>query len=87
MDTKDPIIITDAEWREIMEVPEVREGWGLESGDEVAFFKSNVYGVKFYFVSGGPEYCGDLYLLQGDGLEAPMALIRKSGALEMIRNS
>ncbi len=46
-------------------------------------FASRVYGVKFHFVSGGPGYVGDLFILQGDALSesAPIALIRKEGKL------
>ena len=35
-----------------------------------------MYGVKFDFVSGGPGYCGDLFIILGDYPGVPMALIR-----------
>ncbi len=36
------------------------------------------YCVKFDFVSGGPGYCGDLFIIQGDALSEapPVSLIR-----------
>ena len=40
-----------------------------------------VYGVKFDFVSGGPGYVGDRYILRGAVLGEPMVLIRKDGRL------
>lgn len=80
MSDNNPRIITSAEWREIVELPEVREAWGLadETPEE---FANKVYGAKFDFQSGGPGYCGDLYLLQGDALigELPMVLTRDRG--------
>lgn len=51
------------------------------SGDgeetSTAEFANAVYGVKFDFTSGGPGYCGDMFILMGDALSAPpMVLIR-----------
>ena len=79
-----PQEISIAEWEEIVQVPEIRESWGLE--DETAEqFAEFVYGAKFDFVSGGPGYFGDLYVLHGDALSGgPMALIRKDGRLEVV---
>ena len=83
MNKNKPIEISDTEWKEIMQVRDVREGWGIEDNEGIEDFKSMVYGVKFDFMSGGPGYQGDLFILQGDGLEAPMLLIRtKDGKLE-----
>lgn len=41
-------------------------------------FESLVYGAKFNYVSGGPGYVGDLFILQGDALteQSPMVLRR-----------
>jgi len=80
-----PEDISLAEWREIMEVQEVKESWGLtdETPEE---FAANVYAVKFDFVSGSPGYVGDLYIIQGDVLtgDAPFVLTRKDGLLHVI---
>lgn len=86
MNTK-PIEISDGEWDEIMKVPEVIEGWGLDGSLSSEDFKRCVYGVKFDFTSGGPGYCGDVFILLGDGLELPMTLYRDSkenGELTMV---
>jgi hypothetical protein len=81
-----PLEISMSEWQEIIQVPEVREYWGLtnESAQE---FAANVYGVKFHFVSGSPGYVGDLFILQGDALTdtPPMLLSRNNGLLQCIR--
>ncbi|HKQ06415.1 MAG TPA: hypothetical protein VJ464_14870 [Blastocatellia bacterium] len=80
-----PQEISLSEWAEIIQVPEVRESWGLndESPEE---FASNVYGVKFDFVSGSPGYIGDLYILQGDVLtgKVPLILGRYDGKLQPV---
>ena len=80
-----PFVISSSEWREIIQVPEVKEAWGLtaESPEE---FANIVYGVKFNFTSGTPGYVGDLFILQGDVLtgDAPMMLGRYGGQLQPI---
>ena len=78
-----PQEISPAEWKEIIQVPAVRESWGLED-ETPEEFADMVYGVKFDFVSGGPGYCGDLYVLHGGALGEPMSLIRKDGRLEVV---
>jgi len=52
-------------------VPAVREAWGLSEDVTPPEFASLVYGVRFNFVSGGPGYVGDLFVLQGDGIGEP----------------
>jgi hypothetical protein len=85
-DTK-PYPLTPAEWKEIMAVRAVREGWGIEDDETVADFSAMVYGVRFNFVSGSPGYVGDLFILQGDALTdaGPMMLRRDDkGALIVV---
>ncbi len=73
----EPITISDKEWEEITNLPEVLEAWGWTKAEmTVQNFKSVVYGVKFDFVSGSPGYVGDLFILLGDALSDPMTLIR-----------
>lgn len=48
-----------------MAVPDVRESWGLDGSETPEDFAAMVYGAKFDFVSGGPGYVGDLYILHG----------------------
>jgi hypothetical protein len=78
MQDRNPHHITDLEWQEIAAVPAVREGWGLADDVTPPEFASVVYGARFNFLSGGPGYSGDLFVLQGDAITeaAPMVLRR-----------
>jgi len=76
--------LSETEWREIIAIPEVREGWGLEDDVTVDDFRSLVYGVKFDYITGGPGYFGDLYIVQDDSLQSPLAFIRRNGTLELL---
>lgn len=58
-----PLVIS--EWIELFAREEIKQMWGV---DNVSDFQSMTYAVHFDFVSGSPGYCGDLYLLMGDGL-------------------
>jgi len=78
-----PTEISIHEWREIMLLDHVNEGWGLDEQTSPEEFSSMVYGAKFHFVSGSPGYVGDLFILQGDTLEPPIVIIRKNGALQI----
>jgi hypothetical protein len=75
-----PKEISIAEWEEIMQLPIVKESWGLEDGESPEEFADMVYGVKFHY-SGGPGYNGDLYMLHGDAMGEPLTLIREDGKL------
>jgi len=76
-----PLEISLAEWQEIVKVPEVREGWQL-TAEELA---DSAYGVKYDFTSGGPGYCGDLYILYGDALSGyPLVLVRDDDTNELL---
>jgi hypothetical protein len=79
-----PQEISIEEWKEIMQVPEVRESWGIdnETPDE---FADMVYGVKFKFMNGSPGYVGDIFILQGDTLtgDSPFVLLRHKGLLTL----
>jgi len=61
-----------------MAIPTVRESWGIDDDTTLAEFQSQVYAVKFHFISGSPGYIGDLFILQGDTLtgDAPFVLRR-----------
>jgi hypothetical protein len=78
MDDTKPHPLSQAEWLEIMSLPVIRESWGIEDGTPVSDFSSQVYPVKFEFVSGSPGYVGDLFILQGDTLtgDTPFVLRR-----------
>jgi hypothetical protein len=84
MPSTKPMEISTQEWREIMNMPEVSQDWGItdESPEE---FAETVYGVKFHFVSGGPGYVGDLYIIQGMFLtgDPPYVIGRENGKLTL----
>jgi len=79
-----PQEISIAEWKEIMQMPVIRESWGLEEDETPEEFADMVYGVKFHFAVGGPGYVGDLYILHGDALGEPFVLIREGGRLALV---
>ena len=65
-----------------MQLPAIRESWGIEDDETPEQLADMVYGVKFNFASGtAPGYVGDLYILHGDALGEPITLIRKGGKL------
>jgi hypothetical protein len=77
-----PQEISLAEWKEIIQVPVVRESWGLDEDETPEHFADMVYGVKFNFSPGMmPGYMGDLFILHGDSLGEPLTLIREDGKL------
>ena len=79
-----PQEVSLAEWNEIIQVPKIRESWGLED-ETPEEFANHAYGVKFDFVSGGPGYFGDLYVLYGDALSGePVVLVRENGRLKAV---
>jgi hypothetical protein len=80
----EPLKISLAEWKEIMQMPEIRESWGIEN-ETPEQFADMVYGVKFEFTSGSPGYIGHIYILQGDVLtgDAPFVLMRMNGTLKL----
>lgn len=83
MGTK-PLEISPSEWKEIIQLPVVRESWGLED-ETPEQFADLVYGVKFKFSAGMmPGYVGDLYILHGDALGEPITIIREDGKLVIV---
>jgi hypothetical protein len=80
-----PIEISLPEWKEIMEIPGVRDSWGLEDNETHENFAAMVYGVKFKFHSGSPGYVGDLYIILGDTLagDPPLMFTRHNGVLRL----
>jgi hypothetical protein len=80
----EPMRLSDTEWREVIAMPRVREAWGIADDVSVDDFKSQVYGVKFDYITGGPGYFGDIYIIQDDSLEPPLAFVRQNGALKLL---
>lgn len=83
-----PKVLTSKEKKVIAQMDQVREMWGAESPEEFAeMLGSTIYAVKFDFVSGGPGYCGDYCILQGDaiGNHPPVEIVRgQDGKLEIV---
>jgi hypothetical protein len=80
-----PHEISMEEWGAIMQIPAIREAWGIGKDETPGQFADMVYGVKFRFSpSMMPGYMGDLYILQGDALGEPMTVIRKNGELALL---
>jgi len=78
-DTK-PRPLTLEEWKEVIAVPEVRESWSIQDDETPADFAAKVYAAKFNFVSGGPGYIGEIFVLQGDALTGDSPLVLRRGA-------
>jgi hypothetical protein len=81
-----PHPLSPEEWAELIQVPEIRESWGIEEDEAPEQFAQMVYAAKFHFVSGSPGYVGDIFIVQGDVLtgDAPFVLLRtKNGKLEL----
>lgn len=66
-----PHEITHLEWNELF--PLIGEMWGADNAEDLAIM---AYGVRFNFISGGPGYTGDLFIIAGDVIEAPCVLTR-----------
>ena len=80
-----PQELSTAEWKELMQLPVVRESWGIEDDETPEQFSELAYGVKFNFSPVmAPGYRGDLYILSGDALGEPMTFIRKDGNLVIV---
>jgi hypothetical protein len=80
-----PKALSIEEWKEIMQVPAVKESWGLSGRETPEEFADMAYGVKFDFTPmTGPEYVGDLYILSGDAIGEPFTLIRKNNRLVIV---
>jgi hypothetical protein len=80
-----PHEISMEEWSAIMQIPAIREAWGIDEDETPEQFADIVYGVKFRFSpSMMPGYMGDLYILQGDALGESMTVIRKNGELALL---
>ena len=80
-----PKEISAREWSEIAKLDAFLKAWGLELGEADTQFLSGVYGVRFDFATGGPGYCGPLYLIKGDGEpDAPPLILTRSESGELV---
>jgi hypothetical protein len=71
--------------KEIAAMGDVTELWGAENVDEfIEKFENQIYAVKFDFISGGPGYVGEVFILMGDGdFTEHVTLYRKDGQLTL----
>jgi hypothetical protein len=87
--THSPNQITDAEFKEIMESPEVQDIWGAENAQELEGIIGKDYFVKFNIVNNS-DYSGDLFLIQSDKIDEGIPAIRLfrglGGQLVMLRD-
>jgi hypothetical protein len=77
MQNNHPIRLSPTEWAEVAALPQVQWDWGLGSNVSPQEVAELIYGVKFNFISGGPGYVGDLYILQGDAAGEPPLVLGK----------
>ena len=78
----EPKALSIEKWKEMIEVPAVRESWGLSGNETPEEFADMAYGAKFDFTPmTGPGYVGDLYILSGDAIGEPFTLVRRDGKL------
>jgi hypothetical protein len=79
-----PIELTPEEKKEIAAMGDVTEMWGAENeADFLSMFDDQIYAAKFNYVSGGPGYIGDLFVLFGDGGFENVNIIRRDGKLSI----
>lgn len=80
-----PFALTRDEIKEIAAMEDIRQMWGAESQKDMEdLLEDSIYAVRYDFVSGGPGYVGDLFILQGDALGEPLSLIRgRDGELKI----
>ncbi len=73
-----PYPLSPANWKEVGNIPTVRDAWGLQDNEDLTALSSQIYAAKFNFVSGSPGYVGELFILQGDVLtESPPIALRR----------
>lgn len=71
-----PCPLSRREWEEIFEIKDIRNMWGFTDDYTLEDISEVVYAVKFNYMSGGPGYVGDLYILIGDSLIESVILTR-----------
>ena len=54
-----PQSLSPEEWAQSIQVPEIREAWGVGDDETGEQFAKMAYAAKCHFVSGGPDYVGD----------------------------
>jgi hypothetical protein len=74
--TNKPLALMGNELKELAAHPGLQEMWGADNSAEMETILRHIYTVKFEFVSGGPGYVGDLFLIHGDVLDSTIPVVR-----------
>ena len=83
--TNKPMALSSTEVQQIAAMADIQQMWGAENATEMAqFLDADICAVKFpEYMTDGPGYYGELYLLMGGDLGTPLMLIRKNGELQI----
>ena len=89
MDSHQPHALSPQDWEEVAAVISVREAWGLSDDESGEHLASVCYGAKFDFVTGGPGWAGDLFVIHDDAFGGPPFVLRKEphGRMERVTYS
>ena len=69
-------------------MPYVREAWVVLDDESSEHLASVCYGAKFDFVTGGPGWAGDIYIIHDDAFGGPPVVLRReSKRLELVTYS
>jgi hypothetical protein len=85
-----PKALSESELEELAAFEPLWELWDVENASDMLNILKQSYCVKFKFMSGGPGYWGDLFIIQGDALSEgpPTELTRdRDGHLELVEYS
>lgn len=78
MNTHQPRALLPKDWAEIAKLPAVRQAWGLADDDGGNDLASMCYGATFQFVTGGPGWAGELFIVHDDAFGGPPFVFRRS---------
>lgn len=80
-----PHALTKNEWLELANVQEVRDAFGIHEPADHGAFRDSVFAARFDYVSDGPGYAGDLFIILGGEPECPsIKLIRQEDRLKIV---
>lgn len=83
-----PRAISPKELRLIAAIPDVRDLWGMETAEDVKQFVAAAQGAVIPYVSDGPEYAGELFVLLGGTVATPPTVIgRRAGKFFLIETA
>jgi len=77
MDSHKPNELSSTEWNEVAALPGIREAWGLSDDEGGERLASVCYGAKFDFVTGGPGWAGELFVIHDDAFGGPPVVLRR----------